>query len=210
MTKAKQELLALKDSLGLQNDRVLDTDLMPLINIVWNKSFARVEKNQNAISDCDWNPLNKHLLVDPTLRSTMTTEERSNQYHQLNEIILPSNRLQCDGDTVTETETEPTLNNLPTHEHLNFSTGLNQYCLKAYLSNEKMQQAREEKREDMNNGKSIKQQLKESTRLLAGILFKAGSSQLRKMAFDVYRENMIEKNEKEIQRIKKDELMYKE
>ena len=210
MTKAKQELLALKDSLGLQNDGILDTDLMPLINLAWKKSFARVEKNRNAISDRGWNPLNKCLLLDPTLRSTMTAKERSNEYHQLNEIILPSNRLQCDGDTMTETESEPTLDNLPTHEHLNFSTGLSQYCLKAYLSNEQLQQAREEIREDMNNGKSIKQQLKESTRLSAGILFKAGSSRLGKTVFDIHRENMIEKNEKEIQRIKKDELMYKE
>ena len=62
----------------------------------------------------------------------------------------------------------------------------------------------------MNNGRLIKQQLKESTRLSAGILFKAGSSRLGKTVFDVHREKMIEKNEKEIQRIKKDELMYKE
>ncbi len=31
MTKAKQDLLALKDSLGLQNEGIADTDLMPLI-----------------------------------------------------------------------------------------------------------------------------------------------------------------------------------
>ena len=61
-----------------------------------------------------------------------------------------------------------------------------------------LQQAREEIREDMNNGKSIKQQLKESTQLSAGILFKAVSSRLGKTVFDVHRENMIEKNEKEI------------
>ena len=75
-------------------------------------------------------------------------------------------------------------------------------------SNEQLQQTREELREDMNNGKSIKQQLKESTRLSAGILFKAGSSQLGKTVFDVHLENIAEKNKKEIEKIKKDEITY--
>ena len=74
MMKAKQELLHLKDSLGLQNDRIMDTNLVPLMNQAWNKSFARVEKNRNAISDCDWNPLKKCLLLYPTLKSTMTAK----------------------------------------------------------------------------------------------------------------------------------------
>ena len=51
MTKAKQRLLEDKDTLGLQNDGIIDTDLMPLINEAWEKSFARVKKNQNAIAD---------------------------------------------------------------------------------------------------------------------------------------------------------------
>ena len=59
MMKAKQELLALKDGLGLQNDGILDTNLMPLIIIAWNKIFARVDKNRNAIFNRGWNPLNK-------------------------------------------------------------------------------------------------------------------------------------------------------
>ena len=55
MTKAKQRLLEDKDTLGLQNDGIVDTDLMPLINEAWEKSFVRVKKNQNAIADRGWN-----------------------------------------------------------------------------------------------------------------------------------------------------------
>jgi len=83
ITKAKQNLLELKDSIGLQNDGMVDTDLMPLINEAWEKSFARVDKNRNAIADRGWNPLNKALLLDPTLRSTMTLKEKSEEYHKL-------------------------------------------------------------------------------------------------------------------------------
>ena len=62
----------------------------------------------------------------------------------------------------------------------------------------------------MNIGKSVKQVLKESTRLSSGIVFKAGTSRLGKTVFDVYRENIIEKNQKQIEKIKKDENTYNE
>ena len=50
LTKVEQGLLAWKDSIVLQNE-IVDTDLIPLINKAWDKSFARVEKNKNATSD---------------------------------------------------------------------------------------------------------------------------------------------------------------
>ena len=51
VTKAKQNLFELKDSIGLQNDGIKETDLMPLINEAWEKSFAHVDKNWNVIAD---------------------------------------------------------------------------------------------------------------------------------------------------------------
>ena len=60
----------------------------------------------------------------------------------------------------------------------------------------------------MNNGKSVKQVLKESTRLSSGIVFKAGTSRLGKTVFDIHRENIVEKIQKQIEKIKKDEATY--
>ena len=62
----------------------------------------------------------------------------------------------------------------------------------------------------MDTGKSIKQQLRESTRLSAGILFKARSSRIGKTVFDVYKENLEEKNKQMIEKIKNDEKNYYE
>ena len=221
ITKAKQNLLELKDSMGLQNDGMVDTDLMPLINEAWEKSFARVDKNRNAIADRGWNPLNKALLLDPTLRSTMTLKEKSEEYHKLHKIILPNTIKQSShhsntgtgsiaSTVLTDETTISSLNNNPicNNDHLNFSNGMSKYCLKAFISNEQLQQAREEIRNDMDSGKSIKEQLKESTWLSAGILFKAGSSRIGKTVFDVYRENLEEKNKNLIAKIKNDEKMY--
>ena len=97
------------------------------------------------------------------------------------------------------------LNNNPIYNDLNFSDGMSNFCLKVFVSNEQLQQAREEIRKDMDSGKSIKQQLKESTQLSAGILLKAGSSRLGKTVFDVHRENLEEKNQHLIEKIKNDE-----
>jgi len=218
ITKSKQNLLELKDSMGLQNDGMVDTDLMPLINEAWEKSFARVDKNRNAIADRGWNPLNKALLLDPTLRSTMTLKEKSEEYHKLHKIILPNIKSSHHNtgtgsiaSIVTDESTILSPNNNPIcNDDLNFSNGMSKYCLKAFISNEQLQQAREEIRNDMDSGKSIKDQLKESTRLSAGILFKAGSSRLGKTVFDVYRENLEEKNKNLIAKIKNDEKMYRE
>ena len=63
MTREKRKLLELKDSVGLQNDGIIDTDLMPLINRAWVESFARVDKNRNAISNRGWNPLKRHSYL---------------------------------------------------------------------------------------------------------------------------------------------------
>ena len=190
---------------------------MPLINEAWEKSFARVKKNQNAIADRGWNPLNRALLLDTSMRATMTSKEKTEEYSRSNQIIIPMKKqgtTESDSTTISASSmksniTNASCNNLPKNEELNFSSGMSNYCLKAYLSNEQLQQAREEIRNDMNTGKSIKQQLKESTRLSAGIVFKAGSSRLGKTVFDVHCENQKEKNQKEIEKIKKVEKAYK-
>ena len=51
------------------------TDIIPLINKAWNDSFARVEKNKQAIAERGWYPLNRNILLNDELRSTMTPAE---------------------------------------------------------------------------------------------------------------------------------------
>ncbi len=75
---------------GIENDGIIDTDLMSLINRAWTKRFARVDKNKNAISERGWNPLNKALILDPVLRSTMTAKEKADEYNRANQTIIPN------------------------------------------------------------------------------------------------------------------------
>jgi len=219
MTKGKQILLEKKDMMGLHDEGILDTDMMPLINYAWERSFARVQKNKNAICDRGWNPLNRVLLLDPDLNATRTVNEKSTDYQLQNNIIIPNKDRSASNDTVTtgtniETETctnkSKSLNNPPLFEHLNFSSGESSFCLKSILSQQQLQEAREKMRDDMERGKDLKEKLKNSKkRLSAGIVFKAGTSRLGKTVFDIHRENIDDKVKKAREKMRKEEQMYK-
>ena len=51
-------------------------EIVVLVNMAWQQSFARSISNKKAIEMHGWNPLNRNLLLNETLRSTMTEEER--------------------------------------------------------------------------------------------------------------------------------------
>ena len=51
MTKGKLLLLEKRDMMGLHDEGFVDTDLMSVINYARDQSFARVYKNEKAISD---------------------------------------------------------------------------------------------------------------------------------------------------------------
>jgi len=152
----------------------------------------------------------------------MTAQEKTDAYNQANQIIIPNKKVVTGEDpftstvttisngTTTDADHSSTNNRLNSSNELNFVSGMSQFCLKAYLTNEQLQEAREAIRNDMATRKTIKQQLKESTRLSAGIIFKAGCSQLGKTVFDVHMDNLQENNQELIEKIKKEERIYKE
>ena len=89
-------MLENKDELGMYDDGLGDTDLIPLIDIAWQQSFAWIHKNINAPADMGWNPLNKCLLLHEDLRATMAKLEKSHQYHLSQEIIFPETTILTD------------------------------------------------------------------------------------------------------------------
>ena len=63
-------------------------DLMLLINISWNKSFARVDKDRRAISNRRRGPYNRNILTYSHIRTTMT--ETDNIYDLNYQVFLSS------------------------------------------------------------------------------------------------------------------------
>ena len=59
--------------------KLVATDLIPLINRAWSKSFARKNKNKIAIAKRGWDPSNRILLNDSYIRITMPEQELANE-----------------------------------------------------------------------------------------------------------------------------------
>jgi hypothetical protein len=68
-TQAKEDLVKLK--LKRQMPITIEkTDVIPLTNYAWKRSFARKESNQKALCARGWNPLNYNLLLHPEIAAT--------------------------------------------------------------------------------------------------------------------------------------------
>ncbi len=141
MTKAKDYLLAFKESIRLSTGQV-PTDMMPIINDAWKKRFDMINKNKNAISNQGWNPLNRALLLNEELRATMTTKEYTPVYstnhniHPPRKFTLKTSHNNTSTETGDESQSTTTLcNNLPIMtDELNTATGTAGACMKALIS----------------------------------------------------------------------------
>ena len=74
MSTAKRDLFNDRLNSFQQDLHLIRTDVMPLISKTWMKSFGRVESNLKAISSQGWDPYTLALLLEPSLRTTMTDE----------------------------------------------------------------------------------------------------------------------------------------
>ena len=78
LAKTKQDLLDKRYKKSMKAD-LHPHDIIPLINKAWEQSFVRVDKNKNAIADRGWNSLNRNLLTNDDICSTMTKEDKANE-----------------------------------------------------------------------------------------------------------------------------------
>ena len=62
--RAKEDLMSFKIRRGMPA-KLNATDIMPLVNIAWNRSFAKIESNRKAISTRGWYPPTRKVLQDP-------------------------------------------------------------------------------------------------------------------------------------------------
>ena len=141
MTKAKDELLSFKESIGLSNG-LTPTDMAPIINGAWNKSFARVGMNKNTISYQGYNPLNRAMLLNEELRVTMTMKESTAEYCSTHYIVIPKKYPpNNDSSTDTDDNSKHMLSNNPPiiTDELNTADGTAGDCMKALFSSKLFQ-----------------------------------------------------------------------
>ncbi len=63
--------------MGMYKLNLLRTDIIPIVNAAWTKSFAKTNSNLKAIQDRGWGPLNKVLLHHPEICSSKPTSSPS-------------------------------------------------------------------------------------------------------------------------------------
>jgi hypothetical protein len=69
LARHKRNLLTVKEQRG-EEFAIEKRDVVLLVLQAWEDSFARVESNQNAISERGWSPLTFNCLLDPEIQAT--------------------------------------------------------------------------------------------------------------------------------------------
>jgi len=220
MTKAKESLLQYKEQMSMRGTLEV-TDIIPLINVAWKQSFARVDKNKNAITDRGWNPYNRNILTMPEVRETMTNQEKIDERSSSTIIIHPNNNsnsitsndssnITSDTDMSTQaTEIECVSDSIDENPpQLNFSSGQAAFCLTNIVQQKDLFKARENIKKEKDCGKTVREKLEESKRITAGILFKSGSSRLGKTVYDICQKQVDERVKMEKDKVLEMERKY--
>lgn len=155
MTKSKQELVLKKQRMCWSNARV-ETYEMLVLNAAWEKSFARVSYNKDAIAARGWGPLTRNLLDNSEILATATEEDLS--YMQQGEV---------------GTEGSQSLAST-----LNFSSGISNTIIVDILQNIDREAVREQIRKNQEEGGRAIDQLRDCRKLSAGKVFKSGRAVL--------------------------------
>ena len=218
LTKAKQDLLDFKLTKMTQDQYLKPTDLMPLINKAWNASFARKNKNLQAIADRGWNPLNYNILTMPEIRATMAKDEKKLELNPRDDIKLPKDIMKPNQQSSDSTDSTRNDNDDTTtvtaatsdseHLSLNFSTGVSALCLSDIVRHEQLQEARERIQKDKKDGEDVTSKLRAAKKLTAGICWKSDTNRLGKSVFDIAKEKQLKKQIETATKIKMDEKAY--
>lgn len=174
---SKRELLEYKYGIMIPNPVINKTDIVPLINRAWDKSFANKEANKRAIMERGWYPYNRHLLLSPELRTTMSEEERNTESEKIS--IAPKSLKQMNQE-LAKYATHRKKFILPNYQgedgdimQLSFSSGMAADVLDKIVSNQDFIKSRERQRERRDVGKLKHEILTGAKKLSSGNLFLA-------------------------------------
>jgi hypothetical protein len=87
MTRAKQSLTSFKSDMAMKIG-ITYTDVMPLINKSWDKSFGCIQTNQKAIAERGWFPPNRNLLLHPDFKEGDETVNHNSSMLNLESINI--------------------------------------------------------------------------------------------------------------------------
>ena len=178
LSKFKRQLMQRRQAHNIGFATIDTTDIVPMINYAWAHSFANVKGNKKAICDRGWNPFNRNLLLDPTIRTTMNSQDTEKEDNDPS-VIIPTKAemvIQEYHHLLPNYDTKFLGTSSVTNDQtLNFSTGTSAAVLDTLVSHQDLHESRariEKKRQNADEQKKIFDEMK----LSAGNLWKYGHS----------------------------------
>ena len=174
---AKKELVDSKLQMHIEPATLSATDIVPLVNIAWEKSFARIHLNKMAIAERGWTPLNRNLLLYKEIQSTMTAAEKEQFTGKLYEIPpLISVDIGFDNSTsISSISNVSDRFNIQSQKllSLNYSSGNSALVLESIVADQDLREARERNRLKKLEGGEIKSRFDEIKSVTAMLHFNA-------------------------------------
>jgi len=194
--KIKSEILKQRLDMMMDVPSILPTDIIPIINFAWERSFAQVESSKRAISDRGWCPLNYNLLTNKQILPTMTISESielQSMIKNKSSIATICSHTQQSSSTpgispikstsLSELTDDQEMNYNPYYiqqvpqtvtisSKLNFTTGRAAHVARTLLHESDILEARQKNKTNVEKGKEAKAKLHKAKKLTAMLNFK--------------------------------------
>ena len=199
----KKRLTSKRFEMGMFKMNLVRTDIIPIVNYAWKRSFNNVSNNLKAIADRGWGPLNRVLLSHPEIISSKPNSM---------DKMIPS--ISNDITTVDNISTE--VKNVSRHdvdekfvpiEDLNFNSGFAGDVI-ATILRKAQRDAQILKNISLSNehGSNFISSMENAKKFSAGVIFKHGKCYLDE---DVLSMAMNAKEKKETQFKERISKLYK-
>ena len=225
-SEIKEKLLKKRLDMMIDSPSILPTDIVPIVNYSWDRSFAKVATNKKAIAARGWCPLNYNLLTNTQIQPTMTKTEMVQLCFMMKEVTqqsstTPDTSVMLNSTSLSDLTDDREMNYDPfflkqipntvtVATKLNFKIGRASHVARTLLHESDILHAREENKKSVEAGKKWKEKLEGSKKLSAMLNFKAFGCRIGEDSLKA-RLAMAEKKENEEARImqKKNDLMIK-
>ena len=191
-----------------------------MINRIWPLSFGRKITNKIAISERGWNPLNRHLLIDPDIIKTRSTTIISfiQAADSLTEIapVTPTNL--SESVTSSSTNTAPgfsasTCSTIDTEvipspwidlQNMNFDRGLaGEFTIDILQHIAKKEKVRENLNSRYDEGRAVRGMIDRTRRLTGGNMFSSNHIVCDEEVLNIREGKEKEKSDQKESRIRK-------
>jgi len=222
LAKSKKDFLEKKLSKFIDPPSLSSTDIIPLVNVAWSASFARISKNKKAIAERGWGPCNRNLLLYKEIQNTMTREDivtfdamKKNYVQPDSDFVSPIIDSLCikkpnSDTTIISDLTDPHNNKNTSVISLNYSSGNSAMVLETLIGAQDLNEARERNKRHKTMGIEASNTYKKAKAVTAMYHFKEYGCKIGKTALEKKREIQEIQKMKILEARKKEEKVYNE